>query len=230
MVSGFCYSGHYSLQVNGIDLRNASHNKAVETIKTASEPVQLVLLRRKFERNIEYCTVSEVLSTGTQTEICHDVDTDSGIHDRYSPRQDLQLDGCKSLDEATSSSESCHRIDTVRERLLSITSDTTASTETSETSVPRVSLMVKDVSYVKSSEEGLKESNFQDHQPFVSAVSDEIYFDPELDYEYEVGERTLHLRAGNFILTVICLSLADIGYVADGLSSTLETTANELTL
>lgn len=180
--------------MNGIDLKKASHKKAVETIKTATEPVQLVVLRRKIERNIEYCTVNEVISTSTQTEICHDVDTDSGIHDRYSPRQDLQLDGCKSLDEGTSSSESSHqRIDTVRERLLSLTSESlaslqnTSSTETSETSVPRVSLMVKDVNYVNSdrTEDRLRES-FQG-QPFVSAVSDEIYFDPELDYEYEVS-------------------------------------------
>ena len=194
----FLYSADLYLQVNGIDLKNASHSKAVETIKTASEPVRLVVLRRKFERNIEYCTVSEVLSTGTQTEICHDVDTDSGIHDRYSPRQDLQLDGCKSLDEATSSSESCNRIDSVRERLLSMTSDTTASTETSEASVPRVTLTVKDVNYVNSeaSEEGRRDP-FQG-QSFVSAVSDEIYFDPELDYEYEVGERNEDSSISNY--------------------------------
>ena len=62
------------------------------------------------------------------------------------------------------------------------------STETSETSVPRVTLVVKDVNYVNSD---VRDENFNESlkgQPFVSAVSDEIYFDPELDYEYEVSD------------------------------------------
>lgn len=184
----------YSLQVNGVDLSKASHSKAVETIKTATEPIQIVILRRKLKKSIE-CHVSEVLSTRTQTDLSHDVDTDSGIHDRYSPRQDLQLDGSKFVDDGTSSSECSHRrIDFVRDRLLSLTSESLASsenmtsTETSETSVPRVTLVVKDVNYVNSD---VRDENFNESlkgQPFVSAVSDEIYFDPELDYEYEVSD------------------------------------------
>lgn len=184
----------YSLQVNGVDLSKASHSKAVETIKTATEPIQIVILRRKLKKSIE-CHVSEVLSTRTQTDLSHDVDTDSGIHDRYSPRQDLQLDGSKFVDDGTSSSECSHRrIDFVRDRLLSLTSESLASsenmtsTETSETSVPRVTLVVKDVNYVNSD---VRDENFNESlkgQPLVSAVSDEIYFDPELDYEYEVSD------------------------------------------
>ena len=51
--------------------------------------------------------------------------------------------------------------------------------------LPRVTLLVKDVNYVNHVDEN-SNCHLQE-QPFVTAVSDEIYFDPEFDYEYEVG-------------------------------------------
>lgn len=183
------------LQVNGIDLSEASHATAVEAIKSASEPLYILVKRKRTDAPLESC-VPQLASTGTQTDLCltqevESMDTDSGIHDRYSPRQDLLNPFEKSLDDGTSSSECSHR------RLESFCNDLENLRSTSESlpssenivsseqgTLPRVTLLVKDVNYVNHVDEN---SNSQlQEEPYVTAVSDEIYFDPEFDYEYEV--------------------------------------------
>lgn len=183
--------------MNGIDLSEASHATAVEVIKSASEPLH-ILVRRKCSDAIVDC-VPCLTSTGTQTDLCfvqdvESMDTDSGIHDRYSPRQDLLIPFEKSLDDGTSSSESSQRRiesfcrDDVEN--LRSTSESLPSSEnivgSEQGTLPRVTLVVKDVNYVHDVDEN---SNCDlQGQPYVTAVSDEIYFDPEFDYEYEVGD------------------------------------------
>lgn len=186
--------------MNGIDLSEASHATAVEVIKTASEPLH-ILVRRKCSDAIVDC-VPSVTSSGTQTDLClvqdvESMDTDSGIHDRYSPRQDLLIPFEKSLDDGTSSSESSHRRiesfcrDDVEN--LRSTSESLPSSEnivgSEQGTLPRVTLVVKDVNYVHDVDEN-SNCGLQG-QPYVTAVSDEIYFDPEFDYEYEVGVNLL---------------------------------------
>lgn len=100
----------------------------------------------------------------------------------------------KSLDDGTSSSESSQRRiesfcrDDVEN--LRSTSESLPSSEnivgSEQGTLPRVTLVVKDVNYVHDVDEN---SNCDlQGQPYVTAVSDEIYFDPEFDYEYEVGD------------------------------------------
>ena len=181
-----------------MDLLEASHATAVEVIKTASEPLQILVKRKCSDAIVEDNCVPCLTSTGTQTDLCisqdmESMDTDSGIHDRYSPRQDLLIPFEKSLDDGTSSSECSHRrIESfcrdVGENLRS-TSESLPSSEnivgSEQGTLPRVTLVVKDVGYVHDVDEN-SNCDFQG-QPYVTAVSDEIYFDPEIDYEYEVG-------------------------------------------
>lgn len=196
------------MQVNGTDLSEASHATAVEAIKSASEPLHILVKRKRIDAPLEDC-VPRVVSTGTQTDLCltqevESMDTDSGIHDRYSPRQDLLNPFEKSLDDGTSSSECSRR------RLESFCRDDVEMRSTSESlpssenivsseqgTLPRVTLLVKDVNYVNHVDEN-SNCHLQE-QPFVTAVSDEIYFDPEFDYEYEVGAGLNLERLAKFI-------------------------------
>ena len=181
--------------MNGIDLSDASHATAVGTIKSASEPLH-ILVRRKRGESVLDC-IPSLASAGTQTDLClpqdiETVDTDSGIHDRYSPRQDMLNPFEKSLDDGTSSSECSHRrIDCFSRDDLENLRSTSESLPSSENIVyseqgtlPRVTLVVKDVDYVRHCEGNTTIQS--EGQPYVTAVSDELYFDPELDYEYEV--------------------------------------------
>ena len=184
------------LQVNGTDLSEASHFKAVEVIKSASEPLQIVVKRKLVDESLDDC-VPQLVSTGTQTDLSfaqevESMDTDSGIHDRYSPRQDLLNPFEKSLDDGTSSSEcSRRRLESFcREDVenLRSTSESLPSSEnivySEQGTLPRVTRLLKDVNYVNHLDEN---SNCKlEEQPYVTAISDEIYFDPEFDYEYEV--------------------------------------------
>lgn len=153
--------------------------------------------RKRADATLDDC-VPRLASTGTQTDLCltqevESMDTDSGIHDRYSPRQDLLNPFEKSLDDGTSSSECSHRriesfcrddVENLRSTSESLpSSENIVSSE--QGTLPRVTLVVKDVNYVNHVDEN---ANCQlQEQPYVTAVSDEIYFDPEFDYEYEVG-------------------------------------------
>lgn len=174
-------------KVNDVDLSEATHTQAVQAFKEAIEPLNIVI-QRKVDRAIEY--LNTVVSSGTQTEsLSHDVDTDSGIHDRYSPRQDLlQLQRSKSLDDGTSSSECSHKImNSSRDDLelpnfrggaFPFSSDVTNnSIKNQDDPVHQVSFLVQD-------------ANVTDDDPnymFNSyAISDQVFFDEELDYEYEV--------------------------------------------
>ena len=139
-----------------------------------------------------------MISSGTQTDLClsqeiESMDTDSGIHDRYSPRQDLLNPFEKSLDDGTSSSECSRRrlesfcrddVENLRSTSESLpSSENIVSSE--QGTLPRVTFAVKDVNYVDNVDEN---SNCRlEGQSYVTAVSDEIYFDPEFDYEYEVS-------------------------------------------
>ena len=170
-------------QVNGIDLTEVSHATAVEVIKTASEPLSILVKRKCIDSIVDW--VPCLTSTGTQTELFLS-------HDRYSPRQDLLIPFEKSLDDGTSSSECSHRrIESFcREDVENFrsTSESLPSSEnivgSEQGTLPRVNLLVKDVSYVRDVDEN--SSCDLQSQPYVTAVSDEIYFDPEFDYEYEV--------------------------------------------
>lgn len=157
----------------------------------------LVKRKRATDPALEDC-VPRLTSAGTQTDLCfpqevESMDTDSGIHDRYSPRQDLLNPFEKSLDDGTSSSECSRRrlesfcrddVENLRSTSESLpSSENIVSSE--QGTLPRVTLLVKDVNYVNHVDEN---SNSQIHeQPYVTAISDEIYFDPEFDYEYEVS-------------------------------------------
>mgnify|MGYP001795636075 CR=1 FL=1 len=173
-----------------MNLSEASHEMAVKTIKTAESPIHIIV-RRKIDPPIE-CEINAVVSTGTQTDMpTHDVDTDSGIHERFSPRQDeLCLSRLRSLDDGTSSSECSHRrfnfskddLELLRMRR----SFNTYEPKCNGTSLSsNVTMLVQDVNYVQNVTDENSNVNF-DGQSYVTAVSDQVYFDPELDYEYEV--------------------------------------------
>ena len=186
------------MQVNGTDLSKASHATAVEAIKSASEPLHILVKRKRTDVIPFVQYVPEVISSGTQTDLClsqeiESMDTDSGIHDRYSPRQDLLNPFEKSLDDGTSSSECSRRrlesfcrddVENLRSTSESLpSSENIVSSE--QGTLPRVTFAVKDVNYVDNVDEN---SNCRlEGQSYVTAVSDEIYFDPEFDYEYEVS-------------------------------------------
>ena len=172
-----------------MDLSEASHEKAVATIKTAESPIHIVV-RRKIDPPIE-CEINSVVSTGTQTDMpTHDVDTDSGIHERFSPRQDeLCLGRLKSLDDGTSSSECSHgRFNFSKDdlELAKLRNGfETYEPKCNGNGVPHMTLLVQDVNYVRDGTDENCNVNFEG-QSYVTAVSDQVYFDPELDYEYEV--------------------------------------------
>lgn len=173
-----------------MDLLEATHEMAVRTIKNAESPIHITV-RRKMDPPIE-CEINSVVSTGTQTDMpTHDVDTDSGIHERFSPRQDeLCLSRLKSLDDGTSSSESSHRrfnfskddLELVRMRNGWDKFETKCCGNNLS---PHATLLVQDVNYVRNVTD--ENSNFGfGGESYVTAVSDQVYFDVELDYEYEV--------------------------------------------
>lgn len=160
----------------------------MQAFKEASEPI-VIAIQRKVDKNIE--CLNKVVSSGTQTEtLSHDVDTDSGIHDRYSPRQDLlQLQRSKSLDDGTSSSEYSHRIiDSSRDDLelpnfrggaFPFTNDLSPKNtiRSQDDSVHQVSV-IKDINNVTDDNPNYMYNSY--------AMSDQVFFDEELDYEYEV--------------------------------------------
>ena len=157
--------------------------------EAATAPINITI-QRKVDRAIE--SLNTVVSSGTQTEtLSHDVDTDSGIHDRYSPRQDLlQLQRSKSLDDGTSSSECSHRrMDSSRDDLelpnfrggaFPFTSDLpNNSIKSQDDSVHQVSFLVQDANSVTDDNPNYVFNSY--------SVSDQVFFDEELDYEYEVS-------------------------------------------
>ena len=162
----------------------------MQAFKEATEPISIIV-QRKVDRTFE--CLNTVVSSGTQTEtLSHDVDTDSGIHDRYSPRQDfLQLQRSKSLDDGTSSSECSHkRMDSSRDDLelpnfrggaFPFTSDLTNnnSLKNQDDSVQQVSFVVQDANNMTDDNPNYMYNSY--------AISDQVFFDEELDYEYEVS-------------------------------------------
>ncbi|XP_067025056.1 E3 ubiquitin-protein ligase PDZRN3-like isoform X1 [Acropora muricata] len=200
------------LKVNGTDLSEASHATAVEVIKSASEPLNIVVKRKLVDESLEDC-VPQLASTGTQTDLSfaqevENMDTDSGIHDRYSPRQDLLNPFEKSLDDGTSSSECSRRrlesfcredADNLRSTSESLpSSENIVSSE--QGTLPRISRLTKDGNYANHLD--VNSNCPLVEQPYVTAFSDEIYFDPEFDYEYE--EITLWIANSELGLTFCC--------------------------